>query len=495
MDGFVGQAESGRKGCTDPTDPACTNSANPDVMGYHTRQRHPELLDATRRTSSCRTTCSSRTRPGASRRTCSWCRSGRRTAPAHDPSSCVNALSSRVGKAEHRPPNFPADLRRRRRVRRRSTRGPISPTCCTVHTSAGATTSCPAPNPTARTPRRVTCAPVPQNASTPGIWNPLPFFDTVKTDHQLGNIQDVDGVSTRRQRAERCPRSRGSCRRATSASTRPRSVSCGQSYVTSLINAVMRGPDWSSTAIFLAWDDWGGFYDHVVPPTVDQNGYGLRVPAMVISPYAKRGYVDHQVLSFDAYDKFIEDDFLDGAAPRSRNRRPPRSAARRARGTRRSSATSRTTSTSPRHRIHRSSWRSVRRRRSRTSRPAERGWQWEARLVVAAGERHAGVGHEVAGEAERGSVVGEDPGDERVVPRARAITASRRTSRCPSPRCCHASSTVTAISASRAEDGPRTASASYLATATISSPSSATSASRRRWSTEARCWYVVAGSW
>jgi phospholipase C len=51
----------------------------------------------------------------------------------------------------------------------------------------------------------------------------------------------------------------------------------------------------------------------VVPPAVDQNGYGLRVPSLVISPYARRGYIDHQVLSSDAYLKFIEDDFLGGS--------------------------------------------------------------------------------------------------------------------------------------------------------------------------------------
>jgi phospholipase C len=93
----------------------------------------------------------------------------------------------------------------------------------------------------------------------------------------------------------------------------PGLVSRGQAYVTSVINAVMRSADWSSTAIFLSWDDWGGFYDHVKPPRVDAQGYGLRVPGLVISPYAKRGFVDHQILSHDAYLKFIEDDFLNGA--------------------------------------------------------------------------------------------------------------------------------------------------------------------------------------
>jgi phospholipase C len=74
----------------------------------------------------------------------------------------------------------------------------------------------------------------------------------------------------------------------------------------------MQGPDWDSTAIFLTWDDWGGFYDHVEPPRVDENGYGMRVPGLLMSPYAKEGYIDHQTLTFDAYLKFIEDRFLGG---------------------------------------------------------------------------------------------------------------------------------------------------------------------------------------
>lgn len=88
----------------------------------------------------------------------------------------------------------------------------------------------------------------------------------------------------------------------------------------------MRSPEWKSTAIFLTWDDWGGFYDHVAPPVVDPLGYGIRVPGLVISPYARRGYVDHQTLSFDAYLKFIEDDLLASARldPKTDGRPDPR---------------------------------------------------------------------------------------------------------------------------------------------------------------------------
>jgi phospholipase C len=92
----------------------------------------------------------------------------------------------------------------------------------------------------------------------------------------------------------------------------PSTVRDGMAYVTRLVNRTMQSPEWGSTAIFLFWDDWGGFYDHVVPPRVDKMGYGLRVPGLVISPYAKQGYIDHSTLSFDSYLKLIEDRFLGG---------------------------------------------------------------------------------------------------------------------------------------------------------------------------------------
>ena len=69
----------------------------------------------------------------------------------------------------------------------------------------------------------------------------------------------------------------------------PGPISKGQAYVTALINTIMKSPDWSSTAIFLTWDDWGGFYDHVQPPTVDTQGYGLRVPGIGHQPVRQAG--------------------------------------------------------------------------------------------------------------------------------------------------------------------------------------------------------------
>ena len=156
------------------------------------------------------------------------------------------------------------------------------------------------------------CAPVKQNASTPGIWNPLPLFETVHQDHQLGNIQDLNNYFTA-AKAGTLPSVTWITPSEPDSEHPPASIHQGQAYVTALINAAMKSPDWKSTAILLSWDDWGGFYDHVAPPHADHNGYGLRVPGLVISPYAKKGFIDHQTLSSDAYLKFIEDVFLGGA--------------------------------------------------------------------------------------------------------------------------------------------------------------------------------------
>ncbi len=151
----------------------------------------------------------------------------------------------------------------------------------------------------------------PQSVDVPGIWNPLPNFDTVKQNDQLKNIQTVDHFFENAKKGT-LPAVSWIVPNQDVSEHPPASISVGQAYVTSIINAAMQGPDWDSTAIFLSWDDWGGFYDHVVPPSVDQNGYGLRVPGLVISPYARKGFIDHQTLSFDAYLKLIEDIFLGG---------------------------------------------------------------------------------------------------------------------------------------------------------------------------------------
>jgi phospholipase C len=173
------------------------------------------------------------------------------------------------------------------------------------------------------------CEPKAQLANVPGIWNPLPAFDTVKQNGQLANIQTVDKYLTAAKNGT-LPAVSWIVPENKVSEHPPAKVSDGQAYVTELINTAMQGPEWNSTAIFLAWDDWGGFYDHVAPPKVDENGYGLRVPGLVISPYAKQGFIDHQTLSFDAYLKFIEDDFLNGQRidPKTDGRPDPRPSVR-----------------------------------------------------------------------------------------------------------------------------------------------------------------------
>ena len=83
----------------------------------------------------------------------------------------------------------------------------------------------------------------------------------------------------------------------------------GPSWVTSLVNAVGESQFWDTTAVFVMWDDWGGLYDHVPPPYEDYDGLGFRVPLIVISPYAKKGYVSHVQYEHGSILKFAEDQF------------------------------------------------------------------------------------------------------------------------------------------------------------------------------------------
>lgn len=87
------------------------------------------------------------------------------------------------------------------------------------------------------------------------------------------------------------------------------SMCAGENWSTKIIDDIMRGPDWGSTAIFLTWDEWGGFYDHVPPPNLDYLGPGIRVPLLILSPYAKSGYIDHTPEEFSSVLRFMEDDF------------------------------------------------------------------------------------------------------------------------------------------------------------------------------------------
>lgn len=90
----------------------------------------------------------------------------------------------------------------------------------------------------------------------------------------------------------------------------PDASSClGENWTVNQVNSVMQGPQWGSTAIFLTWDDFGGFYDHVPPPYSDQYGLGIRVPLIIISPYAMPGYISHTTYEFSSFLKLAEERF------------------------------------------------------------------------------------------------------------------------------------------------------------------------------------------
>jgi phospholipase C len=298
MDGFQAEAEKGGRGCN-PNDPLCTNSTAPDVMGYHDAREIPNYWTYAQNF----VLQDKLFEPNAS-----W------SLPAHlftvsewsakckspsDPQSCHSEITTpqdkNYAKRSQATPLFAWTdltylLHKANVPWGYYVQSGTEPDC------QDAAASCPA---------------VPQDYRTPNIWNPLPRFTTVHDDGQVGNIQSLDSFFSAAHKGS-LPAVSWVVPSNPVSDHPPADIHAGQAYLTNLVNTIMKSPDWNSTAIFVAWDDWGGFYDHVVPPSLDENGYGLRVPGLVISPYAKQGVIDHQTLSFDAYAKFIEDDFLGG---------------------------------------------------------------------------------------------------------------------------------------------------------------------------------------
>ena len=308
MDGFIAQRDQAQSTCTNPDDPACTAGGTPDVMGYHTAAEIPNYWTYARDfvlDDHMFEPVRSWSLPDHLYLVSGW---SAKCADA-SPMSCVNNIVGPYGAAQF-------DRAVSHELATGTTSIDLAWTDLTwllyVHHVSWAYYIQAGTQPDCDDDSAETCAPVAQSAKTPGIWNPLPLFGDVRADHQLSNIQSLDAYFAA-ARAGTLPSVSWITPSQRDSEHPPASVHRGQAYVTSIINAAMESPDWDSTAIFLAWDDWGGFYDHVVPPAVDQNGYGLRVPSLVISPYAKQGYIDHQILSSDAYLKFIEDDFLGGA--------------------------------------------------------------------------------------------------------------------------------------------------------------------------------------
>jgi phospholipase C len=100
----------------------------------------------------------------------------------------------------------------------------------------------------------------------------------------------------------------------------PTSSAFAHNWISDVINAVMTSPMWDRTAIFLSWDEWGGFYDHVLPPQVDEIGLGFRVPLLTISPYTTRGVIDDELGEFSTPLRFIADNWgLNYLTPRISN--------------------------------------------------------------------------------------------------------------------------------------------------------------------------------
>jgi phospholipase C len=301
MSGFIQSASSGKDCDAGSIEPGC-KPKQVDVMGYHTDGEIPNYWAYAKNFAlqdHMFEPVSSYSLPDHLYMVSAWSAT---CTPANDPTNCVTDLGNAgggdpVNRKTAPPPEYAwTDVTYLLHAKGMSwnyfVAGGMEPDCEDGDLACAATTT--------------------QNYLKPGFWNVLPWFDTVKADNEIGNVEDTNQFYDNLKAGQLASvtwliPSFALSEHPTALLTR------GQAYVTELVNAIMQSSFWNSTVIFLTWDDWGGFYDHVNPLTeiVDSNGYGLRVPGMTISPWVRPGQIDKQVLSHDAYLKFIEDIFLD----------------------------------------------------------------------------------------------------------------------------------------------------------------------------------------
>ena len=141
------------------------------------------------------------------------------------------------------------------------------------------------------------------------LWNPLPAFKSVRENPvSWASLVELDQYFQDLEKGT-LPQVSWIVPAFDDSEHPPAPVAQGMWYVTKIINALMKSPYWKDSVIFLTWDDYGGFYDHVPPPELDAFGTGLRVPALIISPYAKSGYVSHIPYDFTSILRLAEKRF------------------------------------------------------------------------------------------------------------------------------------------------------------------------------------------
>jgi phospholipase C len=141
------------------------------------------------------------------------------------------------------------------------------------------------------------------------IWSAYDAIDQVRnTDMWEEHIRPVDDLMSD-IRAGRLPPVTWVTPRFEVSDHPDYSLCHGENWTAQVVDAVMKSPMWKDTAIFITWDDWGGFYDHVPPPSVAGEGLGFRVPLLVLSPYALAGHIDHRLSEFSTVLRFIEDNW------------------------------------------------------------------------------------------------------------------------------------------------------------------------------------------